>query len=155
MKKNIKEKTTDSFICVSDLRYHAKANVRKIKGTDTAKNFSMYLNLTDETLCFGEHYICNACFRTITTKDKDGQYKIPQCNEYEHEFLLPEMPAEFQTEEMKLNKCEQNLLNSLYYLQMMEKLKKFALFSLPKKKCFRGNFHKGCSPHPHLFVKKD
>jgi hypothetical protein len=125
--KNIQEKTTASFICVSDLRYHCRGNVKKVKVTTNSNsrrnvkkgkltaNDKCYRDQLimndgeDETLPVticedGEYYICHSCHRTLEKN------RVPKCNEKKHQFMVPELPDEFKTADMKLNNCEAHLL---------------------------------------------
>jgi len=61
--------------------------------------------LGNDTKSFdGQWYICHSCKRSIERGN------VPSCNEKEHRFQVPDMPAYFKTEQMKRNKLEAHLL---------------------------------------------
>ena len=112
LQKNIREKTTMSYLCSSDLRFHSRGNVTKINLKSRNQNYLEHLIIndgTDDTLPVtvnedSHYYICTSCHRSLIANH------IPRCNEKRHQFILPDLPDELTTDEMKLNKCEAHLL---------------------------------------------
>ena len=130
--KNVRDKTTASFICTSCLRYHSRGNVvqvnikksvdeqrkkinegkkqRKIK-TDW-KHYETHLIMNDSqdgtepvtVSSDGKYYICNSCNRALLDN------RVPLSNEKVHQFRVQDLPDEFKTSDMKLNNCEAHLL---------------------------------------------
>ena len=63
------------------------------------------LTLNDETKSIdGKYYVCKAC------RDQIRRKKISLCNEVTWQFMIKNLPANFLTPQMTLNKLESHLL---------------------------------------------
>jgi len=119
VQNDIQQKTHFLYLCISDMRYHCLGNVVKVKfnrkendkdclrSQQSVKNERLrnMTHLTNDTKSFdGQWYICHGCKRSIE------RGHVPSCNEKHHNFQVPDMPHEFKTQEMALNKLESHLL---------------------------------------------
>ena len=108
-KTNLIRNTSQNYICTSECRYKARGAVTPVlfdKENTTFTNAQLvYLTLNNQTISLDGHwYVCFSCKKSI----KQG--KIPSCNEYIHNFLIPDLPDHLKTEDMRLNRCESHLL---------------------------------------------
>ena len=95
-----------SCICVVKVKFSGEDNgedclQQRVK-KERLRNMTC---LTSDTKSFdGQWYICHGCKRSIERGN------VPSCNEKHHNFQVPDMPHEFKTEDMTLNKLESHLL---------------------------------------------
>ena len=123
LQSEIQKKTHFLYLCVSDMRFHCLGNVVKVKFNSKEKGqindedclplqrrvknerLRNMTFLTSDTRSFdGQWYICHACKRSIERGN------VPSCNEKQYNFQVQDMPDDFKTEEMALNKLESHLL---------------------------------------------
>ena len=119
VRTDIEKNTHFVFLCCSDMRYHCRGNVTKLKlmkDHEVAKSKLTERELKDERLrnntfvneftksYDGFWYICHSCKKTLQKGN------VPPCNEVEIGFQVDDLPEHLRTEDMKLNKCEAHLL---------------------------------------------
>ena len=103
------DKASLNYICTSECRYRPKASMTEVIMRGNKKTFNMqqigHLTLNEETRSLdGKFYVCKHC------KDTIKKNKTPSCNEKKHNFIIPGLPEELKTPEMRLNRLEAHLL---------------------------------------------
>ena len=103
------DKASLNYICTSECRYRPKASMTEVIMRGNTKTFNMqqigHLTLNEETRSLdGKFYVCKHC------KDTIKKNKTPSCNEKKHNFIIPGLPEELKTPEMRLNRLEAHLL---------------------------------------------
>ena len=103
------DKASLNYICTSECRYRPKASMTEVIMRGNTKTFNMqqigHLTLNEETRSLdGKFYVCKHC------KDTIKKNKTPSCNEKNHNFIIPGLPEELKTPEMRLNRLEAHLL---------------------------------------------